>query len=194
VKAAFVEPMLLLSTEVLPDGAEWLYELKLDGYRALAIKADRIVQLRSRNNNDFNDDYPHIAQALAVLPENTVVDGEVVAFDDSGRPSFNKLQNRATRTSPVFYYVFDVLMLAGRSLIGETLDRRRELLRSKLVPNLPGRFAFRMSCAEPLPILCRQSAAMASRAWSRSDATAPTSQASVQALGGRCESTKVRSS
>jgi DNA ligase D-like protein (predicted ligase) len=134
MKAAFVEPMLLLSTDVLVDGPEWLYELKLDGYRAIAVKADGGVQLRSRNNTDFNGDYPRVAEALATLPDDTVVDGEVVAFDYAGRPSFNTLQNRASSTGPVFYYVFDVMVLAGRNLINETLDTRRALLRTKVLP------------------------------------------------------------
>jgi ATP-dependent DNA ligase len=54
LKAAFIEPMLLLRTETLPEGAEWLYELNLDGYRALALKAKGQVQFRSRNDNDFS--------------------------------------------------------------------------------------------------------------------------------------------
>lgn len=101
------------------------------------------MQLRSRNDNDFNDDYPRVAQALANLPNDTVIDGEVVAFDHSGRPSFNNLQNRASNTAPVFYYVFDVLMLAGRNLMNETLDTRRELLKAKVLPKLrePLRFS-----------------------------------------------------
>jgi len=73
--------MLLLRTEALPEGSEWQYELKLDGYRALALKADGKAQLRSRNDNDFSGKYPAIVKALASLPNETVVDGEVVAFD-----------------------------------------------------------------------------------------------------------------
>ncbi len=84
--------MLLLSSESLPEGPEWLYELKLDGYRALAIKTDRTVQLRSRNDNDFASKYPLIPKALAAMPDETVLDGELVALDASGRPSFNLLQ------------------------------------------------------------------------------------------------------
>lgn len=90
-KARFIEPMLLLRTEALPDGSDWEYELKLDGYRAIAIKTDGRVQLRSRNNKDFVGRYPAIARALAPVPNETVLDGEVVAFDESGRPSFNRL-------------------------------------------------------------------------------------------------------
>jgi bifunctional non-homologous end joining protein LigD len=67
-KARFIEPMLLLRTDALPEGSEWEYELKLDGYRALALKTDGNVQLRSRNNNDFSDRYPAIVRALARLP------------------------------------------------------------------------------------------------------------------------------
>jgi bifunctional non-homologous end joining protein LigD len=78
---------------VLPEAAEWLYELKLDGYRALAINGVGSGQLRSRNDNDFSVRYPAIAKALASLPPETVIDGEVVALDESGRPSFNILQN-----------------------------------------------------------------------------------------------------
>ena len=78
-KARFIEPMLLLRTEELPDGPVWLHELKFDGYRALAIKNGGTVKLRSRNDNDFNGRYPAIVKALSAMPDETVIDGEVVA-------------------------------------------------------------------------------------------------------------------
>lgn len=78
-KAAFIEPMLLLQTTDLPDGPEWLHELKLDGYRAVAFKSDGKVHLRSRNDHDFTSRCGAVIQALFALPDETVVDGEIVA-------------------------------------------------------------------------------------------------------------------
>ena len=77
--------MLLLRTESLPEGPNWLVDLKLDGYRALAIKTDGKVELRSRNNNDFSQRFPAPLKALSAMPDETVVDGELVALDEEGR-------------------------------------------------------------------------------------------------------------
>jgi ATP-dependent DNA ligase len=85
--------MLLQRSERLPEGLDWLYELKLDGYRAIAAKAEGRVHLWSRNEKDFGHRYPVIVNALANLPDNTVVDGELVALDEAGKPSFSALQN-----------------------------------------------------------------------------------------------------
>ena len=147
--------MLLLRTDALPEGAEWEYELKLDGYRALALKTDSKVQLRSRNNNDFSGRYPDIVRALAPLPNDTVVDGEVVAFDESGRPSFNTLQNYGSSKVPVFCFAFDLLILAGRDLRSETLDTRRELLRTKILTKLDEPIRYSAELAAGLPDLIR---------------------------------------
>jgi hypothetical protein len=135
-RADFFEPMLLLATNSLPDGNEWEYELKLDGYRVIGFKSNGKVHLRSRNNKDFAVRYQSIASALQKLPDDTVIDGEVVAFDESGRPSFNTLQNFGSSTVPIFYYVFDLLILGGRDVRCEALHRRRELLKTKVLLKL----------------------------------------------------------
>jgi bifunctional non-homologous end joining protein LigD len=79
MKAKFIDVMLLLRTDRLPGGQEWLYEIKLDGYRALAIKTSGKLQLRSRNDNDFTQRYPSIAAGLQKMPDETVIDGKIVA-------------------------------------------------------------------------------------------------------------------
>jgi bifunctional non-homologous end joining protein LigD len=142
-KAKFIEPMLLLRTDKLPEGAEWRYEVKFDGYRALAIKTAGKVQLRSRNDNDFSERYPGITKALAQMPDETVIDGEVVALDEKGKPSFNTLQNLGSAGAPLHFYVFDVLILAGRDVMREALTKRRELLETRVLPKLsePIRFS-----------------------------------------------------
>ena len=137
-QAKFVEPMLLLRTEKLPEGPDWLIELKLDGYRALAIKSGGKVQLRSRNDNDFNVRYPSIVEALAALPDDTVIDGEVVALDADGRPSFNMLQNYGSARGPLYFFIFDLLMLSGRDVMAEPLVKRRDLIEKRVLPKLAG--------------------------------------------------------
>src|SRR5579859_78643 len=102
--------MLLLHTNRLPQEPDWLYELKLDGYRAQAIKTGGKVQLRSRNDNDFNAKYPALVKALGSMPDETVLDGEVVALDEEGRPSFSMLQNHSAGV-PLHFFIFDLLVL-----------------------------------------------------------------------------------
>ena len=128
--------MLLLRTDRLPEGATWQYEIKLDGYRAIAFKSGGRVQLRSRNDKEFGGKYPAIVKALAAMPDETVIDGEVVALDPAGRPSFNALQNYGSSATPLFYYVFDVLILAGEDVTSEPLVRRRELLQTRVLSKL----------------------------------------------------------
>jgi ATP-dependent DNA ligase len=94
-KAAFFEPMDCLPVSKLPEGSQWVWEIKLDGYRAVAVKFGGIVTLYSRNRKSLNKRFPYIVEPLRGLPEGTVVDGEIVALDDDGRPVFNR-----SRTSP----------------------------------------------------------------------------------------------
>jgi len=132
--ARFIEPMLLLRTDKLPEGEGWLHEVKFDGYRALAIKTGGQVRLRSRNDKDFTKRYPGVVATLRELPDETVIDGEVVALDATGKPVFSLLQNGGAN---VHYYVFDVLMLGGKDVTGEPLLKRRDLLENHVLPKLP---------------------------------------------------------
>jgi DNA ligase D-like protein (predicted ligase) len=141
-KARFVAPMLLLRSESLPDDPDrWAYQLKFDGYRAIAYKTGGRISLRSRNNKDFTLRHPDIVRALDRVPDETVIDGELVALDENGRPSFNALQNFAGSTT-VLYYVFDVMVLAGRDVKAEPHDVRQALLERRIVPKLadPARY------------------------------------------------------
>ena len=129
---SFIEPMECLAVSKLHDGPQWLYEVKLDGYRALGIKPNGSVRLLSRRNNSFNRQYPLIVEALAELPEDTVVDGEVVALDASGFPNFNLLKNYRTEASRIHFFVFDLLVYQGRDLTRLPLIERQEIMRSVL--------------------------------------------------------------
>ena len=133
--------MLLLRTSKLPEGAAWQYELKYDGFRALGIKAGGTARLVSRNDNDFSRRYPAVTEALRQLPDDTVIDGELVALDEFGRPSFNALQKYGSSTGPLLYFVFDVLILAGTDVTGEPLTNRRELLEGGVLAMLDERSA-----------------------------------------------------
>ena len=116
--------MLLLRTDRLADDpSRYQYEIKWDGFRAIALKTGGLIHLRSRNDKDFNGKYPAIVKALAGMPDETVLDGEVVALDERGLPSFNALQNFVPGKTPVLYYVFDVMVLAGADLMRRNADR-----------------------------------------------------------------------
>lgn len=129
--------MLLQRVSALPDDRQhWLYQLKLDGYRAIAFKRDGEIFLRSRNDNDFAVRYASIAKALSKLPNDSVIDGEVVALDSDGRPSFNLLQNHGSTHPDLFYYVFDVMLVSGKDVCREPLEARQQILQSRILPKL----------------------------------------------------------
>jgi DNA ligase D-like protein (predicted ligase) len=131
--ATFIESMECLPVDKLPEGREWSYEIKLDGYRLEAIKNAGEVTVHSRRRNVLNRKFRYIAAALAKLPDATVVDGELVALDTEGRSSFTLLQNFRSAEKHIHFYAFDILVHRGRNLTEQPLDERRAIL-NKILP------------------------------------------------------------
>ncbi|MBW4037282.1 MAG: hypothetical protein HIU91_00140 [Acidobacteria bacterium] len=127
--AEYIEPMLCAPAKAVPDGPEWLFEVKLDGFRILAAKpAGGEVTLWSRRGNSLNRKFFYIAEALSFLPEGTLLDGELVALDAHGKPEFSLLQSFRSAAEHVYYYAFDVVRLRGRDVSGLPLTARKKLL------------------------------------------------------------------
>ena len=129
---AFIEPMQCKPVTTLPSDEKWTFEIKFDGYRCIAVKRGKEVTLFSRNQKVLNKRFPKVVEALASLEGDFVLDGELVAFDSQGRPSFQLLQNNLSRTLPVYFYAFDLLNRDGELLVDLPIERRRELLGSML--------------------------------------------------------------
>jgi bifunctional non-homologous end joining protein LigD len=126
-------PMLATLAEELPEGSDWLYEVKWDGYRAIARVAGGEATLTSRRGNDLTERFRGVASAVeaAVRTPDAVLDGEVCALDERGRSSFSAMQ-QAKPGTPIVYYVFDVLEVDGESLVDLPLVERRERLENLL--------------------------------------------------------------
>lgn len=132
--------MLATAAAAPPAGQEWAFEIKWDGVRALAFAGESDLRISSRRGEDASGRYPELAALSAALDgRDAVLDGEIVAFDPEGRPSFQALQRRMGLTRPemirhralevpVDYVAFDLLWLDGRALLDEPYERRRELL------------------------------------------------------------------
>ena len=135
-----IHPMLATSVEEPFDDPEWLFEIKWDGYRAIAFITKGRVRLVSRNQNDLTDQYPELQNlAASIKAETAILDGEIAALDDDGRSSFSLMQQRtgirergrrtaSRRDIPVLYFVFDLLYLDGYDLRRLPLERRKTIL------------------------------------------------------------------
>jgi len=126
-------PMLATPAEALPTGGDWVYEVKWDGYRALGYVRGGEARLVSRNGNDLTARFPEVAKALAKAARSPecVVDGEVCALDENGRPSFSAMQ-QGKRGTPLVYEVFDVLEIDGAPVLDLPLVERRVRLEALL--------------------------------------------------------------
>jgi bifunctional non-homologous end joining protein LigD len=137
-KPRFIEPMKARLVDEPPTNGDWLYELKFDGIRAIAVKHGNIVSLISRNGNKLDARFPEIRDTVKNLPlDQCVIDGEVVALDEQGRSSFQLLQALEIegRKAPLRFYVFDLLQLEGKSLLNLPIEQRKQLL-AKLCENI----------------------------------------------------------
>lgn len=135
-KAAFpknIEPMLTTLVDQPFDEEGWEYEIKWDGYRALAYINKGKVELRSRNNKSFNEKFYPVYDALVKSGINAVLDGEVIVANDEGHANFGNLQNwRSEADGRLLFYVFDILWLDGKSLMHLPLNERRTILEASL--------------------------------------------------------------
>lgn len=128
-----VHPMLGVLVEKPFDRLDWIFEIKWDGYRAIAQIHKKSTLLYSRNHKSFNTVYPKIVDQLSKLNLDAILDGEVVILDDNGKPQFQLLQNfQSSRKGEPVYYVFDILHLNGYNLRGLPLIKRKEILKSIL--------------------------------------------------------------
>jgi bifunctional non-homologous end joining protein LigD len=134
-KAEFVEPMKAKLVDSPPHGSGWIYELKFDGFRALAVKEGRSLTLLSRNEKPLTAKFPELLPALTALPwKSGIIDGEIVALDPHGRSSFQLLQahDMGDERPPICYYAFDLLNLDGADLRGLPLVERKAALEKLL--------------------------------------------------------------
>jgi bifunctional non-homologous end joining protein LigD len=133
---ATISPMLATLVNKPFDSEGWLFEVKWDGYRAIAVRDGRRTELISRNNKSFNDKFYPVYEAIKEWKVRGMVDGEIVVLNDAGRSDFASLQNwRSEADGTLIYYVFDLLWLDGRDLTAEPLLTRRALLKQQLPPD-----------------------------------------------------------
>ena len=151
-----------------PKG-DYLYEIKFDGFRALALKGGSETRLLSRNEKDLGGKFPEVMEAIAKLDVGEVIlDGEIVALDEKGRSSFQLLQayELGQERPPLFFYAFDLLELEGRQLIGLPLTDRKEKLEA-LLRKETGIIRYSASLGEEAKALLRPGAGVEPRGIDR---------------------------
>jgi ATP-dependent DNA ligase len=128
----FIEPMQCKAVTALPSDQKWTFEIKFDGYRCVVVKRGSEVTLFSRHKKVLNRRFPSVVEALASLGGDFVLDGELVALDPQGKPSFQLLQATLSQSLPIHCYAFDLLNQNGELLVNLPFSRRRELLENLL--------------------------------------------------------------
>ena len=129
----FISPMLASLGDEPFDNADWIFELKWDGYRAIAECNGSDVKLYSRNGLSFNERYPAIVEELAKMKLKAVLDGEVVLFNEDDRPDFQKLQHYDDNQHlPLIYYAFDLLEIDKKNICSKSLIERKKILKKTL--------------------------------------------------------------
>ncbi|HEY0434744.1 MAG TPA: DNA ligase D, partial [Chitinophagaceae bacterium] len=124
-----ISPMLATLVDTPPQGDDWKFEIKWDGYRALAYLDGSGVDIRSRNNKSFNEKFYPVYDALRGWKVKAVVDGEIVVINEMGHPDFSNLQGwRSEADGQLAYYIFDVLWWDGKDLTNDPLEKRYGIL------------------------------------------------------------------
>jgi bifunctional non-homologous end joining protein LigD len=124
----FVEPMKAKLVDSMPSGGDWIYEIKFDGYRALALRGGSETRILSRNHKDLGGKFPEVKDSIAALDiQDAMIDGEIVALDEKGRSSFQLLQGfEMGKERPlIVFYAFDLLQLNGKDVQGLLIEERK---------------------------------------------------------------------
>lgn len=138
-----IVPMLATLVDEPFDDPGWEYEVKWDGYRALAYMNKGVTELKSRNKKSFNDKFYPIYEGLCDWKINAVLDGEVVVINEKGHSDFGALQNwRSEADGELVYYVFDILWYEGKSLVELPLTERKAILQSIVTEDSPVRIGY----------------------------------------------------
>jgi bifunctional non-homologous end joining protein LigD len=143
---AFVEPMKAKLVDSVRPG-DWIYEIKFDGYRALALRGGNETRVLSRNENDLGSKFPEVKDSIAALDvQDAIIDGEIVALDDKGRSSFQLLQafDMGEKRPPIVFYAFDLLRLNGKDFQNLPIEERKAKLEA-LLKKPPGVIRYSVS-------------------------------------------------
>jgi bifunctional non-homologous end joining protein LigD len=151
----FVEPMKAKLVDSMPSSGGWIYEIKFDGYRALARRGGSETRIISRNQKDLGGKFPEVKDSIAALDlQDAIIDGEIVALDEKGRSSFQLLQSfdMGPERPPIVFYAFDLLQLNGKDLRLLPIESRKAKL-EELLKKPPGVLRYSASFTKDIPEL-----------------------------------------